>query len=523
MKWKIIIVTFFTIMFLYGITNITDYGRPWDEGGEINILRQNLKEYALAFGESQWSNYYEDMHIQAISQSVEKDHGESPYYFFVPVMYIFQNCNSLIFMYLWHLYTFVFFFLGVIALFFLINTIYDSKMLGLLASAMYYFSPRIFGEGHYNNKDMMLLTFGIFTLCFGVRMIRCPKWHNIIMFAFSAATATNIKIIGAWFFACIGVFFLADLIFNRKLNRKTFGYGVGAFLTYILFYLVITPASWSGFFEYIYYCLTAAVRFARWGSSLVFEGTVYQPIFTGLPWYYVPKWILMTTPEYIILLWLISNTIFFSRILKREFERKDFYFLVLTIAYLVPLLYTIFADGLILYNGWRHFYFLYGPILACGIYAIDFFVNSYIKYKTAIYFGVWICIAVIVVDMTMNRSYEYTYFNFLCRGQQEENYEIDYWNVAALRNISEFVNEQYDGVNKLKIGSTTLYGEVAIVNVLDLFDEDMRNKFSYVPAEEADYLYFNTSEEVDKSSMNGLIKIKSFQKYENEIAAFFCR
>lgn len=523
MKWKILIACFFTILFLYGITNITDYGRPWDEECEVNILRSNLKEYAIAFGELQWSNYDENMHIQAISQSIEKDHGEAPYYFFVPVMYLFRNCNSLTFMYLWHIYTFLLFFLGVIAFFSLVNLIFESKMIGLLASAMYYFSPRIFGEGHYNNKDIMLLTFGIFTLCFGMRMIRYQKWNDIILFAVSAAIATNIKIIGAWFFACIGLAFLADLIFSRNLNRKTFGYGVGACFAYIISYLIVTPASWNGLFEYIYYCLTAAARFARWGSSLIFEGKTYQPIYTGLPWYYVPKWILMTTPEYIILLWLVSYIVFFSRIIGRKFKRKDFYFIVLTITYLVPLLYAIFSDGLILYNGWRHFYFLYGSLLACGMYAIDFFTRTYSKYKVTIFLGLWICIAVIVVDMTMNRSYEYTYFNFMSRGQQENNYEIDYWNVAALQNISRFVDEQYDGINKIKIGSTSLYGEVAIISVLDLLAEDIRNKFDYVPAEEADYIYFNTSEEIDKSSMNGLVKIKSFQKYENEIAAFFCR
>lgn len=72
------IILFFTVLFIFGISNVTEYGRPIDETVETRFALMNIKEYAEVFGFELQSPVFID--LSRISESPDMDHGNAVYY-----------------------------------------------------------------------------------------------------------------------------------------------------------------------------------------------------------------------------------------------------------------------------------------------------------------------------------------------------------------------------------------------------------------------------------------------------------
>ena len=75
---KAAIALLFALIFLLGLCTVDDYGRNWDEKGEINIYRMALMEYGeiLPF-ETGFHQALKAMGVIPLSQSIEMDHNLS--------------------------------------------------------------------------------------------------------------------------------------------------------------------------------------------------------------------------------------------------------------------------------------------------------------------------------------------------------------------------------------------------------------------------------------------------------------
>ena len=80
-----------------------------------------------------------------------------------------------------------------------------SRLAAFAGAMLLYLSPRFFAEGHYNNKDTVLLALSLLTMFFGVRLWEKPTAWRGIAFAFFGALCTNTKIIGVCIFGVIGL------------------------------------------------------------------------------------------------------------------------------------------------------------------------------------------------------------------------------------------------------------------------------------------------------------------------------
>ena len=80
------IALLFTLIFCLGLWTVDDYGRYWDEKGEINIYRMALMEYGeiLPF-ETGFHQALSAMGVTPLSQSIEMDHNSSAYYPLAPL------------------------------------------------------------------------------------------------------------------------------------------------------------------------------------------------------------------------------------------------------------------------------------------------------------------------------------------------------------------------------------------------------------------------------------------------------
>ena len=161
-------ILLFLLLFFFGLSFLKEVGVNYDEKAEQNILKMNILEYAnFLKPQSDLVKFYKEEGIVPIYQSVEKDHGISPYYLFAPFLAL-NKVSEHTLSFAWHMYTYILFFIGVIFCYKLIKELWNSKPVALLTTLIYFLTPRIFADGLYNNKDCILITFVFMMLYYGM-------------------------------------------------------------------------------------------------------------------------------------------------------------------------------------------------------------------------------------------------------------------------------------------------------------------------------------------------------------------
>ena len=363
-------------MLVIGLVTVPDYGHPTDEEIEMRLVKGNYLEYIdHIFGpDSSLIRMVDNSgKLLRISESRDRDRGVAAYYLFAP---FFKLPSDRAVMLAWHAYTFVLFMLGVAALYGIVKKLTRRKWLPYLAAAMLYLSPRMFAEGHYNNKDIVLLSLVLITIHCGIRYIQSHSLRHGILFAIAGAFAANGRLPGFWTFGLVGASYIGLLIRNREFTKKRLGIGLLTISSFFATFFLITPACWSNPVEFFQYMFVYSAYYGRWVGDMYFDGIYVvgaADAVANLPWYYLPYALFMSTPLYIQVLILLGVALLVSRL----FARKDLrtcghapMFALITFLWLAPFVYTI-AAGTLLYNGWRHMFFCYGPMLVTAMYSLE--------------------------------------------------------------------------------------------------------------------------------------------------------
>lgn len=138
-----------------GVGLLVRYDFSTDESTEMFILKSNGAEYvAQLFGEDSGLHTFFQRYVgnvKRISDSVDRDHGTSAYYVFLPAMAVLQHFLNYAAHIGWQCYTFMLFRLGVVALYGIARELFHgSRWLSCTAALLLYLTPRMFAEGHYN-------------------------------------------------------------------------------------------------------------------------------------------------------------------------------------------------------------------------------------------------------------------------------------------------------------------------------------------------------------------------------------
>ncbi len=467
------IIIIMAAAFVAGLAVSNHYGTYYDQYIEENNCMLNISEYTNRILHTEW---------MTISESVEKDHGTAPYY---PVgilcLLMGQTMGTSA---VWHYYTFLIFFGGCLALYGIVYELFQDRGLSLVSAGFLFLSPRFFAEGHYNNKDVVLMALGLGVIYFGMKYIRGQKLADGLLFAVTAAFMTNVKIVGAWFLAVVGLTYLAWNIWGRKLGSRKVLEGIAVILTFMSVYIAVTPASWGGLVEFIVYCLTNASSFARWGGTVLYAGRRLE---VPLPADYLPLQILYTTPLVLLLLSLAGHVRALAAIVRRE-KNAPFY-LMLLVLYLVPFLYAVFNPNVVVYNGWRHFYFIYGPLvvfMGVGCEA----VMAALKRRTlcaGLFGGI---LAYLLLLVVVGHPFQYSYINCLASRPAQENWQLDYWCVGGLRALDML----YDSGVRNAEYPLTVTGEGTLKADMERFGARWGGEMRYVEPdgeEDANYMVVN--------------------------------
>lgn len=431
------VVLIFAVLLIIGLLSGLTYPMSVDENTEYNILKSNLSEYILRiFGEDSAFYRFLGDEAQPISQSIERDHGISAYYLIAPFCVLFNRISRHAMMLLWHSWTFTLFMVGVCSIYGIARSLFrSSRRFGCAAALMLYLTPRMFAEGHYNNKDLVLLSLTLLVIYLGIRFLQKNRLRDAALFSIAGAFATNTKIIGAWTWGVLGLLFLLSKMARKELNSRTWRNGLVAIVVFILGYVALTPASWSNPLDFLAYLLGNAMQFSRWKMFVLFEGETASYYFgETLPWYYLPKLMLMTIPIPVLLLSAAGLIVLLLRTVRFKFctleERESVSaLLAITLSSLVPLLIGMFSS-MVVYNGWRHFYFVYGPLLLLCIYTMQIISRALGNRNTARRIVTGLLVAYMGyhgIALAVNHPLQGSYFNPIAAQHVAGRYETDYW------------------------------------------------------------------------------------------------
>lgn len=228
----------------------------------------------------------------------------------------------------------------------------------------------------------------------------------------------------------------------QRLRREALFFGAGYALIVaacVATVFLVHPVSWQGPFTWLAGTLEYMAEHP-WGRDMLFEGRYGPPEVT--PWYFIPKFVLITTP--VVLLLAFAAGLFWlpAKYLRLPLAGRAAVWLVL--AQLTSLLTVAIVKDSTVYNGLRQFLFI---LPALAVFAAAGLVWSWRVIPTAwLRAGFAAAIAALlsltVWDMAGLHPYEYVYFNRAVGGVggAQPFYETDYWHLSYREGV-EWVNQ----------------------------------------------------------------------------------
>jgi hypothetical protein len=477
LKQKFILAAFFTLFLIIGIGAGDDYGIGWDEPSQMEIGQFN---YEYLTGHSDTLAAYHDRFYGAAF--------ELPLYTLQKLSGI---SNSAGIFELRHLLTHLFFLLALGFFFALVWKLFRNYYVALLAMLMLYIHPRIFAHSFFNSKDIVFMSFFIIALYTLYLLIEKQNTKRVLWHALTSALLIDVRIVGAIMpLITLGVFVPALLRKNSHSTELWKALMLYAAATIALMF-VFWPALWTD-------PLLLGKSFARM-SHFPFR---YDVLFMGqlipapqLPFYYLPLWIFISTPPFILLLFLIGLAWSIRDYFHNPdafFENPKQWYILTLIGFPVDFIILIILLGSTVYDGWRQLYFVYPTMLIGAAYAYNK-ISDRLKYKPAWKYGVngFIVIFILLTALKIYKlhPYEQVYFNHFVSKKNEnrrKSFEQDYWGLSFREGLNYVL--VHDKRVPIKISFSNAAGPV---NILALPPQDQKRIILVEKPEEADYFITN--------------------------------
>jgi hypothetical protein len=438
---KIIIFICFLIYFIIGIFIHDDYGINWDEQASRNygfisgdyILEKLLpdKIYYKIYSNITKNKFSEKVKEKNPPKLTDQSFMERAYgvTFELPaaILETVLNLNDIDKIYKFrHLLVFFVFFLSSIIFYNLCLLISKDRVISLLFASMLVIHPRIFSDTFHNSKDIIFLSYLIISILFGYKLIKKNSFKNIILFSIFTALSFGLKIIGILLLYSTSMIYLIQ---NQSTLRTRLKFLFFISLITLTFCYIFWPYLWENPITNFKLAFELFSNF-KWSSEIPFMGKFINS--DRLPWYYIPLFFLITTPAYILILIIFGLLIFIYQLF--NYKKNKLYTnsiitnFFLSQIFLIPLLFAIFNNST-LYDGWRHFFFMYPILLIISISSLTYFLKKKIFYIMLISF---ITAGGIIQSYWnfKNHPFQHSYFNKLFYEKPNEKFESDYWGIS---------------------------------------------------------------------------------------------
>lgn len=509
-RWNFLSAHFVLLFFIFyavtGLLLFDDYGSGPDEGIERQTSLVNYR-YAIEKLNLPISDAVETWlaYLPPLKEYRDRYYGTALHGPLVLIESAFQfRLEPRIFYGMRHFFTFFNFYLAAVCFYQLLKNRFGNRLLALAGVILLVSSPRIFAESFYNNKDILFLSWYIFSVFFLLRWFDKPTIINAAFAGVILAFAINTRMTGIVLLPFLLFFALTQAVIARNWDKHRAGSLVVLLLSATGIFYLITPNFW----EHPLQALIETLNFSSSHPDHSAAGNLFMGgiVNASVEWSYIPIWIAVTTPTVILLFSLVGTIVLTIRFVKAPlpFLRNQLQFndLFVFSTGVFPVIYIILSHVTI-YNGWRHCYFCYPTLVylaVLGIHALS--VNNgaeaFPRSVNRIFIPalVGMTMAANILFIIRNHPCQFAYFAPLVRNKAAL-FSGDYWGIST-RQLLEHIVEN-DDRNLIRIDhSQTNSGSI---NRGNLAERDRNRLELLYESENADYLLFTRDDKNFQAEM----------------------
>ena len=417
-----------------------------------------------------------------------------------------------------HKLNFTFHFIGIIFFFFFSRELFGSNNRAILATLIYILHPRIFAHSFFNPKDIIFMASMSIALYPIVKYIKSLEYKWLTIASIAMGISMSCRVVGVY----IPVLVVLFSIINHIILKNNFSYynirslfirSIMVFIFCSTIFYILTPYFWvdpiSGFLE----TFNIAKQFDFSGNVFFFGKLIPAK---DIPWYYVPVWIFITTPIIFILFFIIGVLLLIIRM--HIVTENNLMLLFCIISILTPYICSILFNST-LYDGWRHFYFIYPfitTIICFSITSVYDYLSKYFKKINLIYLKFGLLIGVIInplYSIIFMHPFQQVYFNSLSGTDPMSNFDGDYWGTSYRQGLEYLIKINTNDSIYVKTANHPGSLNRHIINKKDrkrlIYEYMIKNKDDFKP----DYYITNYRENIKEYELAK----KNIPPFDNEI------
>ena len=309
---------------------------------------------------------------------------------------------------------------------------------GIIALFLIFIAPRFLGHSYNNHRDIPMATSFAMATYFMMSFLKSmprPSRKYIILLILALVSGFSTRFSGgvlliAYLFVFAGVHFLMSRplksVFtkpNLNIAGRYAGWSVFVGMLGFILSIPLWPFAIESPIKNPMEVFNAS---SNLGVSIrqLFEGELIRS--NTIPWYYIPKYIAITTPIALF----IGVALFAGLFRKINWKKNGFYIFMVVFGAVFPIMYAALKvknD----YGGWRHFLFVFPYIVALAALGYELVFRSFLKSSKSKIIGAIVLVALCVHPLLFifkNHPMEYTYFNEIMGGIDNAHgeYETDY-------------------------------------------------------------------------------------------------
>lgn len=455
------------LVWLSSIFIIPKIGISWDEKVQRDLGKIN---YEFITDNNPELLTYKDRHYGVAI--------ELPLYYLESVFKIVDSRDIYLFR---HYFTFGIYCLAAFTFFLIASKSSKHRTTPWIALILFLLCPRILGHAFYNTKDIPFLAFQVFSLYALLRAVLLDEFNLrwTILFGVFTGILINIRILGVATLA-VGSVAILGQIFIKKEHKKWYYLplyiAVSILCTYITW-----PYLWSDPINRFLESYELMSQFPWDGTTRLWGKNIPSNQDTA---YYLYEWLKISIPI-ISLGAIVIGTLFLPAILSNKAHSWQFALCMLALS--GGIIFLVCYQNNVIYDDWRHLYFVWPALLWPAILLYD---TLQFSGKKSVIIGSRLLILthIFLVVRSLYSLYPYYYIYFNEFVSKKENYAIqqfegDYWGLSYLEGIKYILAT--DPSDKIKIMTFTQSSEPSF---LMLTEEEKKRAINIHDVNEAHYI-----------------------------------